>query len=89
MGKKNGIVSLVAGLALGAAAMFLSKKENRDHTVLAAKKAKLKATKALKTAKSETKKAINSAKKEGNKVVKIAKAKKRKLSQKVSKIAKK
>ncbi len=46
----KGLFALVAGVAAGAAAMFLSKKENRDKTVQAAKKAQTTAKKAVRTA---------------------------------------
>jgi hypothetical protein len=47
----KGLFALVAGVAAGAAAMFLSKEENRAKTVKAAKKAKTSAKKAVRTAK--------------------------------------
>lgn len=49
--KGKGLLALVAGVA---AAVFLSKKENRDKTVKAVKNAKDSAQKAVKTAKSKT-----------------------------------
>ncbi len=52
--KGRGLLALVAGVATGAAAMFLSKEENRTKTVKAVKKAKTSAKKAVKTAKRKT-----------------------------------
>lgn len=52
--KGKGLFTLIAGVAAGAAAMFLSKKENRVKTVKAAKKAKTTAKKAVKTAQRKT-----------------------------------
>ncbi len=49
--KGKGLFALVAGVAAGAAALFLSKEENRVKTVKAVKKAKSSAKKAVKTAK--------------------------------------
>lgn len=49
--KGNGLFALIAGAAAGAAALFLSKEENRTKTVEAVKKAKTNAKKAVNTAK--------------------------------------
>ncbi|MBT7183729.1 MAG: hypothetical protein HN912_02610 [Candidatus Pacebacteria bacterium] len=49
--KGKGLFALLTGVAAGAAAMFLSKEENRTKTVKAAKKAKTSAKKAVRTAK--------------------------------------
>lgn len=89
MGKKSGIGSLLAGIALGAAAVFFSKKENRDQTVAVAKKAKSKAKQAVKMAKVEGKKIAKAAKKESQKVVRAAKTETKKVKRSVKKIAKK
>lgn len=52
MGKRGkGLFTLITGIAAGAAAMFLSKEENRVKTIKAAKKAKTSAKRAVKTAK--------------------------------------
>ena len=52
--KGRGLLALVAGIATGAAAMFLSKEENRTKTIKAVKKAKRSATKTVKTAQRKT-----------------------------------
>ena len=49
--KGNGLFTLIAGVAAGAAAMFLSKKENRVKAVKVVKKAETSARRAVKTAK--------------------------------------
>jgi hypothetical protein len=48
--KGKGLLALVAGAAAGAAAIFLSKEENRQKTVKAVNKAKRSATRVVKTA---------------------------------------
>lgn len=71
--RKGGLLALVTGVAVGAAAMFFSKKENREKTVKVAKKAVVKAKVAKKKvvakAKVVAKKSMTTAKK----VVKKAK----------------
>jgi len=89
MSKKSGLGSLLTGLALGAAAVFFSKKENRDNTVIAAKKAKTKAKRVVKIAKTEGKKVAKAAKKESKKVVRSAKSESKKVVKKVKKATKK
>ena len=49
--KGKGLLALITGIAAGAAAVFLSKEENRAKTVKAVKEAKTSAKKAVKTAK--------------------------------------
>jgi hypothetical protein len=56
--RKGGLLALVTGVAVGAAAMFFSKKENRTKTVRAAKKAATKAKTAKRKAVSSAKKAV-------------------------------
>ncbi len=52
--KGKGLFTLIAGAAAGAAALFLSKEENRVKTVKAVKKAKTSAKKAVGTAKKKS-----------------------------------
>ncbi len=87
MGKKSGFGSLLTGMALGAAAIFFAKKENRDKTEKLArktvaktkeevKKVATKAKAAVKKAKSKGKKIKAEVEMEAKKIQKIAKAKK-------------
>jgi hypothetical protein len=75
MAKKSGLGALIAGVALGAAALFLSKKENR-----------IKATKAVKTAVTKAKKLEAEYKKNP---AKVTAAVKKKVAVQSKKIAKK
>lgn len=73
--KAGGIIALVSGLALGAAALFLSKKENREKTKAVAKKVVAKAKTVVKKAKVVAKKNVAKAKSSAKKVVKKSKKK--------------
>ncbi|NCO12642.1 MAG: hypothetical protein COZ34_05010 [Candidatus Pacebacteria bacterium CG_4_10_14_3_um_filter_34_15] len=73
MGKKSGsFLSLLTGIALGAAAIFFSKAENRDKTKKLAKetveKAKVEVNKAATKAKVVTKKVTSKGKKIKSKI---------------------
>lgn len=48
--KKGGLLALLTGVAAGAVAVFLSKKENREKTKEAVREASTKAKKAVKSA---------------------------------------
>ncbi|OIP74153.1 MAG: hypothetical protein COU63_00040 [Candidatus Pacebacteria bacterium CG10_big_fil_rev_8_21_14_0_10_36_11] len=72
--RKGGLLALIAGLAVGATALFLSKKENRAKVVKTAKRA-------ASVAKKEGKKVAVTAKK----VVAKGKAAAKKVSKKVAK----
>ncbi|MFZ5437483.1 MAG: hypothetical protein ACOZAK_00285 [Patescibacteria group bacterium] len=73
--RKGGLLALVTGLAVGAAAIFFSKKENRDKTVKVAKKAVSKAKVAKNKAVASAKKAVKKGTVAAKKVVKKAKKK--------------
>jgi hypothetical protein len=76
MAKRNGgLLALVTGMAMGAAAVFFSKKENRTKTVSAAKTAAKKAKTAKKKAVSSAKKAVKKGRTAAKKAVKKAKKK--------------
>lgn len=72
--RKGGLLALVVGMAVGAAASFLSKEENRN-------KVKKTAKRAVSKAKSAEKKAVRSAKR----VVKKGKAAAKKTTRRVAK----
>ncbi|MCC6711301.1 MAG: hypothetical protein IT416_03035 [Candidatus Pacebacteria bacterium] len=73
--RKGGLLALVTGVAVGAAAMFFSKKENREKTVRVAKKAAGKAMVAKKKAVASAKKAVKKGTMVAKKAVKKAKKK--------------
>jgi hypothetical protein len=73
--RKGGLLALVTGVAVGAAAMFFSKKENREKTVRVAKKAASKAMVAKKKAVASAKKAVKKGTMVAKKAVKKAKKK--------------
>ena len=77
MSKKNGLLTLLTGVALGAAALFFSKQENRKKAVDLAHTAKKKAKSVVSVAKSEGKKVAKKTKKDvkvsAKKVIKAAK----------------
>ena len=68
--RKGGLLALVTGVAVGAAAMFFSKKENRDKTARVAKKAATKAKTAKRKAVVSSKKAVAKGKAAAKKAVK-------------------
>ena len=84
MAKKGGLLTLVTGLALGAAALFLSKEENREKTKKVAKVAVAKAKKIKAEYQKNPAKVKQQIKKQGKKiatkVVATAKKKVRKLA---------
>jgi DUF438 domain-containing protein len=84
MAKKGGLLTLITGLALGAAALFLSKEENREKTKKVAKVAVAKAQKLKTEYQKNPKKVKQEIKKQGKKiatkVVAVAKKKVRKLA---------
>lgn len=73
--RKGGLLALVTGMAVGAAALFFSKKENREKTVRAAKKVASKAKVAERKAVSSAKKAVKKGKVAAKKAIKKAKKK--------------
>lgn len=73
MGKKSGLFAFVAGMAAGAAALFLSKEENREKTKKAVEQGKMKAAAEAKKVVKEVKKSANMAQKEVKKATKSAK----------------
>lgn len=68
--KRGGLLALVAGLAMGAAALFLSKKENRTKVVKTAKKVAVSAKKVQAKARVSVKKAVAKGKVVAKKVTK-------------------
>lgn len=69
--RRGGLFALLTAAVVGAAAVFLSKKENRDKVAAGAKKVAAQAKSAQKKATARAKKAVGRAKKS------VAKAKKR------------
>lgn len=84
MAKKSGLLTILTGVALGAAALFLSKKENREKTKKVAKAAVAKAKQIKAEYKKNPAKVKQQLKKEGKKiaakVVATAKKKVRKIA---------
>lgn len=73
--RKGGLLALMTGVAVGAAAMFFSKKENRTKTVKVAKKAVAKAKVVKNKAVAKAKKVVKKGAVAAKKVVKKAKKK--------------
>lgn len=84
MAKKSGLLTILTGVALGAAAMFLSKKENREKTKKIARSAVVKAKQIKAEYKKNPAKVKQQLKKQSKKiaakVVATAKKKVRKLA---------
>lgn len=84
MAKKAGLGTLLTGIALGAAALFLSKKENREKTKRVAKKVVAKAQKLKSAYKQNPTKVKQQLKAKGKKLAKkavvVAKKKVKKLA---------
>lgn len=73
--RKGGLFALITGVAVGAAAVFFSKKENRTKTVKAAKTAAKKAKTAKRKAVSSAKKAVKKGRAAAKKATKRSKKK--------------
>jgi len=84
MAKKGGLGALLTGMAMGAAAVFFSKKENRDKTTKLAKKTALEAKKKSKEVEKELKKLSTEAKRKSKKI----KAEVKKNTKKIKRISK-
>lgn len=75
--RRGGLLALVAGMAMGAAALFLSKKENRDKVVSTAKQAATRAKKVQAKASVSARKAVAKGKMAAKKAVKKVAKKRR------------
>jgi len=78
--KTGGIISLLTGMALGAASVFFSKKENRDKTEKLARKTVKRAKVEAKKATTKAKVAVRKAKVKGKKIAAKSKLKAKKTT---------
>jgi gas vesicle protein len=77
MAKAKGLLALLTGMTVGAAAVFLSSKKNRDAVAREARKIASKAKSAKRKVVSRAKKVVKRGRKVARKIVRTAKRRKR------------